>query len=242
MQSVSVLLKNAIEVTKAKAKILYSITAIMYLAYIVVWVVGIAGVFGGAALAGSKGITVAAVLGITGFIVFFVMAIWIQVALYSAVINEIGFKQAFAMAKNKIWQYLLTSLLTGLITGLGFILLIVPGIIFAVWYAFGAVIVVAEGLSGMAALRQSKSYVKGRWGAVAWRLAAAALIVIIIQIAINLILPKTIASILSFVWAFLILPFFSVYIFLLYKNLKESMNILALTPPAEPVNQNEVHA
>jgi hypothetical protein len=65
--------------------------------------------------------------------------------------------------KDKIWKLVLTYLIYVVLIVILFLLLIVPGIIFMVyWYLF-AYVVLDQGLSGMAALKKSKEYINGHW-------------------------------------------------------------------------------
>jgi len=71
---------------------------------------------------------------------------------------------ALRFALTRFLPLLGTSLLAGLIIGVGFLLLIIPGIIFLIWYAFVGQVVVVEGLSGNDALSRSKALTAGyRW-------------------------------------------------------------------------------
>lgn len=56
-----------------------------------------------------------------------------------------------------------TNLLAGIMLIGLFLLLIVPGIVFAVYWSFVMAIVALRGMEGMEAIRHSKSLVKGRW-------------------------------------------------------------------------------
>lgn len=56
-----------------------------------------------------------------------------------------------------------TSLLAGIMLIGLFLLLIVPGVIFAVYWGFAMAVVALRGMEGMSALRYSRSLVKGRW-------------------------------------------------------------------------------
>src|SRR5690606_4456856 len=62
----------------------------------------------------------------------------------------------------------------GLIVFGGFLLLIIPGIIFSVWYAFAALYIALEarGLTVGQVLKDSKRIVLGRWWGTVWRLVA----------------------------------------------------------------------
>jgi len=60
---------------------------------------------------------------------------------------------------------------------LGFIALIIPGIVMALWYAFSQMALILDGKIGMEALTFSKTLVKGRFFQVLYRLIAGPLII-----------------------------------------------------------------
>ncbi|MFA5937245.1 MAG: hypothetical protein WC822_05230, partial [Candidatus Paceibacterota bacterium] len=62
------------------------------------------------------------------------------------------------------------SILNGLAILGGFILLVIPGIIFSIWFSFTTYAVVLDNARGTAALSASKKLVVGRWWAVLVRL------------------------------------------------------------------------
>ncbi|MBT3538949.1 hypothetical protein HOF40_02975 [Candidatus Parcubacteria bacterium] len=80
---------------------------------------------------------------------------------------------------------ILVSILSGLAIVGGLILLIIPGIIFAVWFMFSLHALMLDNKHTVDALKYSKSLVKGRWGEVLWKIIlptlAFALIFAIIQ-------------------------------------------------------------
>lgn len=121
------------------------------------------------------------------------MNLWISILLIE-LINKIYKNQSFNInelfqsSMKKIAIYFLVAILVGLVTMLGFILLIIPGIIFAVWYSFAEFIVVLEDKKGTETLKASKDLVRGRWGATFWRLVLPSLLVYLIGMVIALIL------------------------------------------------------
>ena len=97
-------------------------------------------------------------------------------------------RHAFRGAVSRWWPMLWTGLLAGLVL-LGLtLLLIVPGIIWGVYYAF-LVPVVAFGLSGTEALAESKRLVKGNW----WRTLGCS--VVIGMVAAALTMPGVVVSV-----------------------------------------------
>jgi len=83
-------------------------------------------------------------------------------------------------ALDILWPVILSSILAGLAVLGGFVLLIIPGIIFSTWFAFVIYAVALDGEKNTAALRASKRLVTGRWWEVLWRLLAPGLVYLLI--------------------------------------------------------------
>jgi hypothetical protein len=101
--------------------------------------------------------------------------------------------QAFSFALTRFLTLLLASLLVGLIVMLGMLLCCIPGIYFAITYAFVGQVVVLERLGAGDALGRSKSLIEGhRWRVfgVLMLIGVANLIVaMMIQTSLGLALP-----------------------------------------------------
>ena len=69
--------------------------------------------------------------------------------------------ESFRRSIRRFIPIVLTSILQYLAVGLGFFLLIIPGIIFGLWFTLSEVVVVLEGSSGVEALKRSKALMKG---------------------------------------------------------------------------------
>lgn len=93
----------------------------------------------------------------------------------------------------------------------GFILLIIPGIVFAVWFSFSTYVFIAEGKKGKSAMVRSKELVKGYWWVIFGRLLVIGILgAIVSQIPflgylINLLF---------------MMPLTLIYMYLLYEDLK----------------------
>jgi hypothetical protein len=98
------------------------------------------------------------------------------------------FKRAFGTI---LWKLLGTNLLQTLILMIGFILLIVPGIIFTIWFMFAVSIVILEEQWAMNALKRSKSLGKGYY----LRNFGILLVLLIISIIIGALLGGTIGAV-----------------------------------------------
>ena len=109
-----------------------------------------------------------ALLGTFTFVAFLIVVSWLVAAgllMTKSVINNqlLSMKAIFIQSKKLILPLFGTNLLTGLIVLVGYLLLIIPGIILTVKYAFTQYIVIDENLSGLAALKRSQELVKGKF-------------------------------------------------------------------------------
>ncbi len=158
--------------------------------------------------------------------------IWATAAQLFAIKDQaegINWQEAFKRSKGKIWVFFGTSLLSGLAILGGFILFIIPGIIFGLWFSQSPYIVIEEGLSGSAALKRSKYYIKGRVGQVFGKFFYIGIVTIALYIGLGIVLAifgsltnikyddlSWISSIFSLIWT----PLITVYSYQIYKYCK----------------------
>lgn len=121
-----------------------------------------------------------------------VLSVWGYLALYASVCRPTqaaSVSQAFRVGG----PFFLSSLTTGILVGawvlLGLILLILPGIYWAILYSVAIFVVFKEGLTNTAALARSKQLVKPYWSDVLWRQLGFGLMVVVPASAITVILP-----------------------------------------------------
>lgn len=94
---------------------------------------------------------------------------------------------------------ILASLLTTLaITG-GLILLIIPGVIFTIWFAFSFYAVALDNNKVIESLKTSKRLVQGRWWSVWWRLFAPGIVFALFMILAQWLIGFPIEIILKYV-------------------------------------------
>lgn len=178
----------------------------------------------------SNPITV--ILGVVLLILIVIFAIylgiWSQVAMLYGIKDHserISIREAFSRGSHQVASFFGVSILSGLIVMAGFILLIVPGIIFALWYAFATYVLVDEKLTGTAALKRSKQYAQGQLGAIFWRFLVVGGAGGVISVILNALggsgQDTNIAfSILSFAFSLLWAPFMTAYAFSIYRGAK----------------------
>ncbi|MBU0596865.1 hypothetical protein KJ641_03765 [Patescibacteria group bacterium] len=192
-------------------------------------------------------------------ILFFVLAIisavlgiWFSLAFVRAVgatyIGQPadGIKAGLTKTTGFILTLIGASILTGLAVMGGMLLLIIPGIIFAVWFAFTTYAIAIDNKKAVESMKYSKSLVSGRWFGVLWRLIAPAIVfailMSIVQWLVGLILafiPQTtisiaIVSLIETSVSLLFTPLSVGAMTILYIELKKTPIAMA-TPMAPPV-------
>lgn len=137
-------------------------------------------------------------------------------------------KESWEDSKELFWPFFWLGLLTSLLIFLWLILLVIPGIIFAVFYSFATIIFIFEGHRGMKAIKESKKLVKGYWLQIFGRLAFLGLFFYIIVFFVGLpveffndtFISSLFWNIFSTTIIYIISPFLVVYSVLLYQNIK----------------------
>lgn len=128
------------------------------------------------------------------FIGFIYFGSWLGATLYQTVHSiledneKITFTQAYTKSKDKIWIFLGVNILSVLAIFGGTLLLIVPGIIFSVWFSLSGYLVFSENLSGVKALSASRAYIKGKFWAVVLRWGFLGIIYLLIAVVVSSLL------------------------------------------------------
>lgn len=177
------------------------------------------------------------ILVIVFFLVFSINQAWGQTALLYAIKDSkegIGAREAYRRGWHKILSYWWVSFLTGFIVLGGFLLFVVPGIIFAVWFSMATFILVAEDLRGMNALLKSREYVKGKWGGVFWRLLFIAVLNVVISwiptLIFNFLKVPIGREIGGFVIGLFLTPLSITYMYIVYSKLKAVKGEVVFAP------------
>lgn len=154
-------------------------------------------------------------------------------------------KEIYQRAWEKIIPLLWVSILSGLVIFAGTLLFVIPGILFAVWFAFASVVNILEGTKGREALSESKKLVEGKWWSVFWRFIATYFVfgvlfylaVIVIMVLIGLLMggfeafadPSDtliwLENIAQGVINVIAMPLFSAVTIIIYLELKKFKNI-----------------
>lgn len=138
----------------------------------------------------------------------------------------------FERAWQIFWPFTWVVVLTGVISLAAFILLVIPGIIVAVFLAFSSFLAVTEGKRGTEALRTSWRYVRGYWWKVFGRLLFLIFTFIVASVVIYTIstpfagLPFFHEIFSAIISGFVLSPIGVVYLFSLYQELKAAKSPL----------------
>jgi hypothetical protein len=136
---------------------------------------------------------------------------WGLAAVICAVSDEtLGIRESLEAGSKKLWSFIwIFTILSYIVTG-GFLLVIIPGIIFSIWFFFSQFILAREDERGMNALLKSKEYVKGYWFDVFLRM----FIIWIISAVISGI------PFIGWILSLFFIPFAMIFSFLVYEDLK----------------------
>jgi len=144
----------------------------------------------------------------------FLVSLWSQTTTYYAIFRKTeSEKEVFKLGFKNMPKLFLVSIVVGLIIFLGMILLVIPAIIFAVWYSFSILLVLDKGVGIGQALKQSKSMVSGRFWKILGRSVVFGLFSFTIAIVFSLV-PYAGNILVLFLSPLTLLPFY-----LLYKDL-----------------------
>lgn len=177
-------------------------------------------------------------------IITWIIFCWISIAVIYAVKDReenIGVKESLKRGWPKILPVIWISILFWFIYLGGSLLLIIPGIIFAIWFNFAGMIVIAEDARGMNALLKSKEYVKGNWWPVAGRIAIALILwisatlifAVILGFAsalLNISIVTLLGNFVVAIFSLLLTVLYLTYSFLLYEDLKKLRADLVFAP------------
>lgn len=157
---------------------------------------------------------------LTGLLLGCVALFWGLAAMVYAVADEnLDIKTALQRSWSRIWAFAWVFTLTGFIVTGGFLLLIIPGIIFSVWFFLSQFVLAAEDERGMRALLKSKAYMQGRFFEVFLRL----FVVWIVSAVIGMV------PVLGVVLSLLFVPFMLICGWLIYDDLRRERGSFPFT-------------
>ena len=140
---------------------------------------------------------------------------------------------ALAQGAKQFFPYLWLSALSGLVVAGGFVMAVVPGIIFAIWFSFSIYAFLIDGKRGLEALLKSKEYVVGYFWPVFGRLLMLLVVALPFLMFMSFVAKSDfeVNAVTLFFQAFFT-PFALCYSFILYSQLKNLKPDVAANPVA----------
>lgn len=153
---------------------------------------------------------------------------WVYLLLIHLIKDDkasLDFSEILEIGRKKILPFMIISFLVGITVLAGFVLFILPGVVFAAWFAFSHYVFIVEHETGVRALVKSRRYVNSKSFQVIWRLLFLYVFAMLIAVFGMLLqffgVPFSIMFGIISLLIFLVLPFISIYLFLLYRKLKD---------------------
>ncbi|MRR58289.1 MAG: hypothetical protein EG824_08775 [Deltaproteobacteria bacterium] len=157
------------------------------------------------------GVTASFVLVPLGVLAGIIVALWCYGAFLCAVVDDtLTVEKALSRGKSLILPFAWVFLLSGFIVVGGYLLFIIPGIIFTVWFFSAQFLLPAEGLRGMEALLKSREYLRGQW----WNVALRLLLIWTASLVVGAV--PFFGPLLSFI----VFPFVMIFHYLIYRDLR----------------------
>jgi hypothetical protein len=162
------------------------------------------------------------------FLIIIIISLWANLSLLHAIKereNKISIKEALARGWSSLGSGIWVSFLTLIIVGAGFVLFIIPGIIFSIWFLLALYVLVDENKKGMDALKRSKELISGYLTAYWGRTFLFGLIFSVILFLVSFIIKffsvflpiiNYLATIINVIAA----PLFAIFSFLVYEKIK----------------------
>lgn len=128
-------------------------------------------------------------------IIYLFLALFVSVSLIAVSVKKqrFSYKEIIESGKSNYWRYFGLVVVTAIFSLLLFLLLIIPGIIFVVYWTFAAYVFLDKKQKIMASLKESRKIVKGRWWKTLGYLLLLGLVVLAIIIVASIIrLPTAI--------------------------------------------------
>jgi hypothetical protein len=134
----------------------------------------------------GRGLGVALLAGAIAALIAVLISAVLQAAILRAAAqatigDPVDVEASYRYGLKRLWSVILVSILVGLVVAVGFILLVIPGIIFLVFLSVSIPVLIVEGRRGTEAMGRSWNLVKGNFWHAFGVIVVAALIVGIIS-------------------------------------------------------------
>lgn len=129
--------------------------------------------------------------------------------------KEIKFKEIFKESKKYFWKFLGLGILIGISLSLLYCMLIIPGIIFTVFWIFAPFILIKENKKIIESMKKSFEMVKGQW----WKIFLIYFILMVMAVIVSAIL--SFVPVLSMFSTLIVTPFVIIFLKNMYEDMKK---------------------
>lgn len=176
-----------------------------------------------------------AFIGMVAVIVVSILGTAAQVLAIADPTGKNTVMKAYQSAKPYFLSYLLIAILSGITIAVGFLLFIVPGVVFAVWFCFTYFTLLIEGKKGIEAMKASKEHVRGMFLDVFVRLIVLFIIYFVIMFIVGFVFSMfssgMMVQVATDIISVFIAPYALVYLYRLYQDVKANKVVAATIPP-----------
>jgi hypothetical protein len=154
-----------------------------------------------------------------------IVNVFMSIAIILAIQNNaLTVMESYKQSMPFFLRYIGLSIVMSVLLFLGFLILIIPGIILSVWFAFSSFVLVVERAGIIDSIKKSREYARGHWWAVFGRILLLGLAMLVISMIISglsVAMPFGIlATALVAAFTMLLAPFAVAYMYLMYQDLK----------------------
>lgn len=140
--------------------------------------------------AGNAGTISLIVLAVVFLLIYVILTILLNIS-YVVIgfvkDKDVSFKTVFNMSRTYFWKYVGLSIVMMIVLAFLYLLLIIPGVIFTVYWLFAVFVLVREKTGVFDSLRRSQRIVRGRWWKTFGYFLLLSLIVVLVSIVTNFI-------------------------------------------------------
>ena len=127
---------------------------------------------------------------ISAFVIQFVAGRFAQAGCFRAIADaylgeEVGWRSSLRFALRRLPAIIWMTILAGILTVLGFVLLIIPGVYLYVAFTVAVPVLLVEGAGPWRALRRSRQLVRGRWWGTLGVAVVGSLLVSVVSLAVS---------------------------------------------------------
>lgn len=170
-----------------------------------------------------------------------IISVFAALALIFALQEKVGAGESYRLVFRNFWSYLWLTILSGAVVLGGAVMLVIPAIIFSIWFIFTNYVFASEGEKGMNAILRSRQYVQGHWWQIFGRSLLLGIVILVLLLVCGFIAEifagdkgGGLIALITDVLIIVITPLATTYFYALYQNVKSLKPEVRNAPPTGP--------